>query len=406
MWPAVMDLLHGLRTKPSDKLHENTPLVIIKLPHYWVIKLMGRAAILALAIASLLCSGLVLGKLTSNFQQLTSNFNASFEANVEFLPVLFRDFVNEGLLKMGDRVLFINDNNNNNNVQEAIYESPTLNNNIDLIANSDLEKHRSIPNNSYDIVFVSNFQALAEFVDKVLKVNGIVVVQLSDNPAAAFKKPANYNIVYLRRFDWNTVAMRKMSQADDSSPTKRRLFELGPEAKRAALKKLEDVLLEPPRAASGKSNRYLKRTKYLPDLLGDSLESYPRRVFIDVGPPQNTPATVGSWFEKHYPTRNKDFEIIKIETEESSSGGREIGGMSEWLRKNVREEEYVVMKAEAEVVEEMLSNKAIGLVDELFLECGIKGKQKGRKSRRAYWECLALYGMLRDEGVAVHQWWG
>lgn len=80
--------------------------------------------------------------------------------------------------------------------------------------------------------------------------------------------------------------------------------------------------------------------------------------------------------------------------------------MSEWLRKNVREEEYVVMKAEAEVVEEMLSSKAIGLVDELFLECGIKGKQQGRKSRRAYWECLALYGMLRDEGVAVHQWWG
>lgn len=256
MWPLVMDLLHGVRAKPSDKLHENTHLVIIKLPHYWVIKLMSRAAILTLAIVSLLCSGLVLGKLTSNFQQITSNFNENFEANVEFLPVLFRDFVNEGLLKMGDRVLFINDNNNNNNVEEAIYESRTLNNNIDLIANSDLEKQRSIPNNNYDIVFVSDFQALAEFVDRVLKVSGIVVVQLSDNPAAVFKKPANYNFVYLRRFDWTIVVMRKMSQADPSSPTKRRLFGLGHEAKRAALKKLEDVLLEPPRSASGKSNRY------------------------------------------------------------------------------------------------------------------------------------------------------
>lgn len=43
-----------------------------------------------------------------------------------------------------------------------------------------------------------------------------------------------------------------------------------------------------------------------------------------------------------------------------------------------------------------------------FLECKHQGVKKGdkKKSRRAYWECLSLYGMLRDEGVAVHQWWG
>nr|AFK46323.1 unknown [Lotus japonicus] len=67
------------------------------------------------------------------------------------------------------------------------------------------------------------------------------------------------------------------------------------------------------------------------------------------------------------------------------------------------------MKAEAEVVEEMIKERTIYLVDELFLECKNewwqkKGKRK--KSRKAYWECLALYGRLRDEGVAVHQWWG
>lgn len=175
------------------------------------------------------------------------------------------------------------------------------------------------------------------------------------------------------------------------------------EAKKAALKKLEDVLLEPPRSASGKSKTYLKRTKYLPDLMGVSLWSYPRRVFIDVGLPEKSDAT-SDWFSKNYPTRNEDFEIYKIEI---GTTGESAVGMSDWLRKNVREEEYVVMKAEAEVVEEMVRSKSIRLVDELFMECKHQGiKEEGKRSRRAYWECLALYGVLRDEGVAVHQWWG
>ncbi|KAF7829998.1 uncharacterized protein G2W53_012331 [Senna tora] len=145
--------------------------------------------------------------------------------------------------------------------------------------------------------------------------------------------------------------------------------------------------------------------------MGDSLESYPRRIFIDVGPPEKDT----DWFSRNYPTRNKDFEMYKIDTvtEESSSSSSssrmevpQIGVLSDWVRKNVKEEEYVVMKAEAEIVEEMMRSKAISLVDELFLECKPQLKKGKSKSGRAYWECLALYGRLRDEGVAVHQWWG
>ncbi|KAK7372964.1 hypothetical protein VNO80_06356 [Phaseolus coccineus] len=185
--------------------------------------------------------------------------------------------------------------------------------------------------------------------------------------------------------------------------TQRKLLGYVPEAKKAALQNLEDVLLEPPRAASGKSRVYLKRTKYLPDLMGDSLESYPRCVFIDVGLPKQDGGSGTDWFKKRYPTRNKNFEMYKIET--VAEGGPQIE-MSDWLRKNVKDEEYVVMKAEAEEVEEMMRSKAIRLVDELFLECKPQQGNVKRKSRRAYWECLALYGKLRDEGVAVHQWWG
>ena len=262
-----------------------------------------------------------------------------------------------------------------------------------------------------DFVLASNFSVASEFIDRTLKIGGIVTVELSDNPSIAFNKPSNYKIVYLRRFESTIMAMKKTSSVELNSATQRKLCGHASEAKKAALKNLEDVLLEPPRAASGKSSRYLKRTKYLPDLMGDSLESYPRRVFIDVGLPEKEDGSRTSWFAKHYPTRNKDFEMYKIETVTEELSGKEVFqiGMSEWLRKNVKDEEYVVMKAEAEVVEDMVKSKAINLVDELFLECKPQehgGKKGIIKSKRAYWQCLALYGRLRDEGVAVHQWWG
>lgn len=138
-----------------------------------------------------------------------------------------------------------------------------------------------------------------------------------------------------------------------------------------------------------------------------SLATYPRRVFIDIGLPEKDGGSGTEWFSKNYPTKNKNFEMYKIIEMVAAAEDSSVAqiGMWDWLRKNVKEEEYVVMKAEAEVVEEIMRSNSMGLVDELFLKC--KPKQRNRRrSRRAYWECLALYGKLRDEGVAVHQWWG
>lgn len=196
------------------------------------------------------------------------------------------------------------------------------------------------------------------------------------------------------------------NEAPGSRVAPRKLCGYTPEAKKAALQELEDVLLEPPRTASGKSRKYLKRTKFLPDLMGDSLESYPRRVFIDVGLPKKEGGSGTEWFMEDYPTRNQKFEIYSIETVTAELPVQQQIGISDWVRKNVKEEDYVVMKAEAEAVEEMMKGNSIGLVDELFLECKLKrGSSRDNTSTRAYWECLALYGKLKDEGVAVHQWW-
>ncbi|XWS21417.1 hypothetical protein CRYUN_Cryun30bG0053300 [Craigia yunnanensis] len=300
-----------------------------------------------------------------------------------------------------------------NDDEEAIHSSLFLRkSDMEFSSVTDLERQSSIPKESFDFIFTQNFRAASEFIDRTLKVGGIVAVQLSRRSSYSFDKPSNYRIVYFRKFQSEVLLMKKMEHAKAISSTQRRLFGYRSEAKKAALKNLEDVLLEPPRASSGRSKTYLKRTKYLPDLLGDTLESYPRRLFIDVGLLEKEGGSGTNWFAKNYPPRNLKFEMYKIETLTKESSRKEVPtvaeiGMSDWLRKNVKEAEYVVMKAEAEVVEDMVKSKVIRLVDELFLECKPEG-HGGRKkmSKKTYWECLALYGKLRDEGVAVHQWWG
>ncbi|KAI5655001.1 hypothetical protein M9H77_32188 [Catharanthus roseus] len=442
----AVDLFHGIRRddkKPHKKLENlnfnafgfhiaDLDLVIIKLPmSSWVLKLMTRALLLSLIIVSLPWLNVIVhGQPLSNVKGATTAnvddvdqlgmISTSSNTNQHLPQLLFRDLIKEGLVKMGDRALFLTDAGNDEDVTGY---------NMDIISVSDFKQQSLIPDEMYDFMFVNDLQpAASNLINRILKKEGIVAIQIGNDPRKTFQKLSNYKIVYLRRFDASTiVGMRKMAvratfiddQRGSAAAKGRRLLGLPVEAKKAALSNLEDVLLEPPRAASGKSNRYFKRTRYLPDLIGDSLESYPRRVFIDVGLSGKNDASSSSfsnndpnWFSKHYPTRNTKFEIYNIETvmEEPTSGRSTSAtqvGMSDWLRKNVQENEYVVMKAEAEVVEELVKNRSINLVDELFLECKHRGiKKSSERSRRAYWECLALYGMLRDEGIAVHQWWG
>ncbi|KAJ1389349.1 hypothetical protein SESBI_38338 [Sesbania bispinosa] len=323
-------------------------------------KICYRFLLLALTLASfqlMIRSSLASSTLKTVSDSVSNEFGISTNTKDQVLSMLFRDLTNEGLMKKKtqQKAIFIT---NNEGISQVIVDY-----NMDLVSLNELEKQNNVLENSVDFVFTSNFEASSRFIEKVLKTGGVVTVLMNDkNPSSTFYKPSNYKIAYMRRFD--SVA---------------KLCGYASEAKKAALQKLEDVLLEPPRAASGKSRKYLKRTRYLPDLMGDSLESYPRRVFIDVGLPEKDGGSGTDWFPKNYPTRNKNFEMYKIETVTEESSGKEVSeiGMSDWLRKNVKEEEYVVMKAEAEVVEEMMRSNSIGLVDELFLECKPHGPSMG-----------------------------
>ncbi|KAH0926469.1 hypothetical protein HID58_018725, partial [Brassica napus] len=64
--------------------------------------------------------------------------------------------------------------------------------------------------------------------------------------------------------------------------------------------------------------------------------------------------------ESIIPKRNLKFEmhkIVMVNGEMSLEPGSM--GMKEWLKENVKEEEYVVMKVEVEVLEEMMRSKTI-----------------------------------------------
>ncbi|PHT66343.1 hypothetical protein T459_30768 [Capsicum annuum] len=397
----------------------DTKLVIIRVDHSWVLKFMARATILALVIVSLPWINTVMGYLSSryesNYAYKVDHEMANKPTNLESLPAMLQDLVNEGLLRTGDRSLLVS----NCNEKEIDNSQVVKDYNPDLISFSDSTKQNLVPSETFDLVFAYDYPQSSNFIERALKVGGILVVPLSDIPLVdEFPHPSNYKIVYVRKFDSTIVAMKKLKNASLNSSMRRRLNALATNAENAseaALKKLEDVLLEPPRAASGKSSRYLKKTHFLPDLMGVSLESYARRVFIDVSLQEKNQKSSdnshSTWFSKHYPTKNTKFEILKIETVTEKSSGKEvpltINNMSDWLSKNVKENEYVVMKAEADVIEKMMNTKSIRLIDELFLECKHQGiKKSGKKHRRPYWECLSLYGLLRDEGIAVHQWWG
>lgn len=376
-------------------------LLIIKLPDSRALRIMSRSLFLAMVLFILPSIGSIL---RSSFDITDDSYVNSDQRDFNVMHNIFHDLADEGLVKKGHKGLILSSEDDHLELLKA--------NAVDLVVHSDVDNENSIPNESFDFA-IAQTKWNSKFIDRVLKIGGIVVTQLNNDPLAELKALANYRIVYIRRFDQTIVGIRKTGVLNDELDSQKKDIVCGstPEAKKVALKGLEDVLLEPPKRASLKS--FSRKMKFLPELLGDSLDNYPRRVFIS-----DEKNGVAEWFKRSYPANTQDFEIYNLDveiqdTEESVDGVVPSLGAAEWLSKNVKEEDYVVMKAEAEVVEEMIKKKAICLVDELFLHCGNQSEvdnyddeeENGSSQRRAYWQCLTLYGKLIDEGVAVHQWW-
>lgn len=403
-----MDLAAGSRLKVGSKgnnvqsgrigFESNTQL-IIKLPDSHVIRIISRSMFMIVVIFAFPYIASMLDRSENTVFDVKSDVFA-----IEQLDWLFHDLANEGLLKSNSKLLIVCPD-----VEGMFQNLKDFNGSeMEIVMVSGLEQVSSIFEDSFDFVFST---VDAKLVDHVVKIGGILTVPLSNESSNALTKNPNYKIVYLRRYASTFMAMKKIGDGNvlgESYSTKRRLFQK--DSKEADLRGLEDALLEPPRWALRNSKKYSRKFKFLPYLLGYSLEGFRRRVFVNVGSPEESTVVI-KWFKNHYPKKKHDFEVYNLNTMSKKAKSELLpdqhSGVSDWLTKNVNEEEFVVMKAEADVVEEMLKRRTIHLVDELFMECNNHWWkiEEDNKSKRAYWECLALYGMLRDEGVAVHQWW-
>lgn len=403
-----MELSRGYRPKSQNKKRyfenglNHDSVLVIKLPDSKVLRVISRSVFMAMVILSLPYIGYFFNGPFRDVVYDDVNFGLTHS---DGLDLLFQDLSNEGLIKVGDSVLVVG----SHDLEPLIASSRFLNDNgITLVLEPDLGVIGSITDGTFDFALVSSSFDL-KFIDHAVKVGGILAVQLDDENSNVSEKLSNYKIGYLRRYNSTIVVMRKTGLADELtvSSNSRHLLQSPLETKKAALKDLEDVLLEPPRKALAKSKKLAKKIKFLSDLIGDSIGSYSRRVFINVDL-ANEKGSMMEWFRLNYPMRKQEFEMFNLAIVPEKSSGA-YADVSDWLTKNVKEEEYVVMKVEAEVAEEMIARRTIGLVDELFLECKNQwqdgGKKKMNKSKRTYWECLSLYGRLKDEGVAVHQWW-
>ncbi|KAL3814382.1 hypothetical protein ACJIZ3_015650 [Penstemon smallii] len=385
--------VHGYRAKKNvsgydvNEMNYNT-LLIIKLPDSRVLRILSRSLFLAMFLLALPSIGSMMGGLAP---QSAADYELDPNSDAfKILPILLRDLLDEGLIKKGHKGF--------------VHVGLEINEDFEFVKAAGIDlaigDMKVVAHEVFDFVFVPNFEGI-QVVDKILKDgSGIVISPLGNDPLNQLR---NYKIVYLRRFENTVVAMRKIAGAKaKNSEEEQVLCGATSEEKKAALKGLEDVYLEPPRRAT--LTKKSRKIKFLPDLLKDSLDEYPRRVFI------SDDSNALDWFYKNYPTRDQEFQVYDVEVvaKDDNEGTSRETDLSTWLMKHVRREDYVVMKAEAHVVEEMLKDKTLCLVDELFLECknqwqDDEGEESG--NRRAYWQCLALYGKVKDEGIAVHQWW-
>lgn len=280
--------LHGGRMGLDSETH-----LVIKLPDSKVLRIISRSVFLGLVILTLPCIGSLLrGVSVSELKYDTQSEIFNFEQ----LGQLFHDLAGEGLRRKSDKALIVSPVN----VGMIHNLHPFDYNVFDIVMDSDLERKSSFLDESWDFVFAFNLVD-AKFVDRILKIGGIVAVPLSNDPSNAFKPKPNYKIVYLRRYASTFVAMRKTSPSYDLAVKSRRLCQFETKAKKTVFK---DVVLEPPRRVLAKSNEYLKKIKFLPNLLGDSLPGYDRRVFVNVDSNEDN-SGVTEWFQQNFPKMDK-----------------------------------------------------------------------------------------------------
>lgn len=229
---------YEIMNSQNGLLLNHDTVLVFNFPDSKALRVMLRSVFLAIVLLSLACIRSIVRGSSASFLNIDIDDYDLGSKNFEFLNLLFQDLGNEGLIKKGDKALLVG----SGNIGPVIASSKFFNDNeIHLVFKSDLGQLGSIADERFDFSFVSS-SLDTKFVDHVVKVGGIVVIQLIGDISDTYEKPSNYKLEYLRRYNSTILAMRKTALAIEliDSSAKRQLCQWTLEAKKAALKDLED----------------------------------------------------------------------------------------------------------------------------------------------------------------------
>ncbi|KAI4388698.1 hypothetical protein MLD38_001004 [Melastoma candidum] len=157
---------------------EGTKYLIIKLPNLRIAKVLVSAFIMALFMVSFPWLKSFMMTKVESYHRSIPHSEAAYESasgspindhEKEVLPLLFHDLANEGLLKVGNKAVFLS---RNDIEQDAIIIPGS--NNIEYVPVADLERYNSVVDNTVNFAFTFDFPSALEFIDRTLMVGGIV----------------------------------------------------------------------------------------------------------------------------------------------------------------------------------------------------------------------------------------
>lgn len=370
--------------------------LVIRLPHPLVLSVIARSVLLTTAILTFPWLRSILPQAAAGL--ILPSPPHRWADDPFFLPMLLRDLRREGLLVASARgpAIFLG----NPGARIALVKQNKL-----FPVMTEIGR-MAVPDHSVDFVLDADgfCDASFVFVDRILRIGGVAIIRLSVDPSRIFHLPANYKIVYIRQFGSTIVGIKKMTHAIARADANSAEF--------------EDIHIGRKLFAAPEQNNNLPENQIARKLLAQSNSNFLRASENALLEPALDLKSLAVFQKKtkksvHWaPFTNEqqelvsEFEVIRLDIMENGNGAIEATGIAEWLLNNVSKDELELMKFAAEVIEELLKKtKAAGLVDEFLLECTRQWDNwRGGGSRRAYWECLILYGRLRNEGVAVHQW--
>ena len=204
----------------AAETHEHKDQMLILLPDprvlrvvaRSVLRLIARSVLLAAAILSFPCLRTMLPvgggptTLAAPPAAAADETDPKWVDNPFTLRMLVADLKREGLLSLELHNIFLGDPGS---------RAPFLKkNNMDLMSPG--YKKLMVEDNSVDFVLAADGlrDSSFGFVDRVLKVGGIVTVRLGSDPSRSFHLPSNYRVAYIRRFGSTIVAIKKISQGN------------------------------------------------------------------------------------------------------------------------------------------------------------------------------------------------